>query len=525
MREFDREYLTESARRLGTGVAEHEWDEMARLADWMTATIDEFMAAAPPYLPAPHVVPASRRVLGPPRAGEDPLNAIRYWTEVRADPTEVTGDLLAGKNVVVKDLIQVAGLPISVGTRVLDGFVPVEDAPVVDRVLRAGATITAVTNMEGMAYGGGGESGDFGATRNPFDPTRSTSGSSGGSAASLFYDGVDIAFGTDQGGSVRLPAAWCGVLGLKPTHALVPYSGIASHDATFDHVGPMTRTVDDLARAMQVVQGADPSDHRQAAGVPRLDFLAAHGSAPTGYAGRTLAVLEEAVEPDGTPERDAALAAFAGFLTTFERLGGRVVRVSVPAHRLSGGVLFAAMLEGVAATLHGNGDGYGRTGRYSVETRRAIGRGMAASGTILPHAYRMAAILGESYRRRYFGEVYATAQRIIPALRGAYDTALEGVDALVMPTAPLPAMELRPDAGIFERQTRSFSSPVDTPAHNATGHPALSLPAAQVDGLPFGIQLVGRRFEDDVLIGLAQTWESQVGWQPGDPEVHGGRRP
>jgi amidase len=524
MIEFDFEQLQDSAHRVGTHIHDFERDEVLRIAGWMAESIDDFMDSARPLLPPPSAVPAHRVALRVSTPGEDPLNAIVRWVDVRAEPLEVTSDLLAGKRIGMKDLIQVAGIPISLGSLLLDGFVPREDAVVTQRVLRAGGHIVAMTNMEGMAFGGGGESGDYGATRNPFDAGRSTSGSSGGSAASLFYDGIDITFGTDQGGSVRLPASWCGVLGLKPTHSLVPYTGIPSHDRTFDHVGPLARSTRDLALAMAAISGPDTGDPRQNASTPgSLPFLAELEDAPVDYAGIRFGVLAEALIPDGTPARDAALKGFAEAVAKIRSLGGEIVEISIPEHALAGSLLFAAIVEGVMATLHGHGEGYHWSGAYSIDSRRAVGKGLLAFGQDLPPAYKTAAALGEYIRSRYFGAIYATAQTVIPRLRSAYDDALETVDVIIMPTTPTTAMELKPDASTYERQRRSFSMATDTPAQNATGHPALSMPAAESEGLPLGVMLVGKHFSDAKLIALARTWERAFGWLPEKQPSYSGR--
>ncbi|PSL38338.1 amidase [Labedella gwakjiensis] len=523
MIQFDFDALQSSAHRVGTHIHDYERDDVLQLARWMASTIDEFLESSRPLVPAPSAVPAVRVAGTAPTPAEDPLNAIVRRVDVRATPDEITSDLLAGKSIGMKDLISVAGIPMSAATTILEGFVPREDAVVTERVLRAGGRITVMTNMEGVAFGGGGESGIYGATRNPFDPARSTSGSSGGSAAALFYDGIDITFGTDQGGSVRLPASWCGVLGLKPTHSLVPYTGIASHDVTFDHVGPMTRTTEDMALAMQVISGPHPSDTRQGAGTPTdLGFVDAWASAPDRFDGVRFGVLTEALASDGTPEREAALAAFAETRERIAALGGEIVEISIPEHQLAGAILFAAMLEGVTATLHGNGEGYHRGGGHSVDVRRAVGMGMLAHGDELQAAYKTAAVLGEHLRSHYFGTVYATAQTVIPVLRAAYDRALDDVDVVLMTTTRTPAMLLKPEASVYEMHRRSFSMTTDTPAHNATGHPALSMPAAESEGLPLGITLVGRHFDDARLVALARTWEKAYGWFPAEaPEFPG----
>lgn len=513
MIKFDISELQAAAERLGTGFAQHELPDVERLAAWMAAQVDDFLEVSGPLQPAPDVV-AAHRASGPEASREtDPLNAVVRWVDVRAESP--TSDLLAGKRIGLKDLISVAGVPLSAANAIFDGFVPREDAPLTQRLLESGGQIVAMTNLEGMAWGGGSESGRWGACENPFDRSRSTGGSSGGSGASLFYDGVDITFGTDQGGSIRLPASWCGVLGLKPTWALVPYQGIASHEYTFDHVGPMTRTTADMALAMAVVSGPAAGDPRQRGAVPTgLPFVEAVAEAPDTYEGVTFGVLTEALHDDGSPERAGALAAFQGVLERIRALGGTVVEISIPEHLVGGSIIFGAMVESVASTLWAHGDGYHWSGAHSVETRLAVGKGLAAAGAEMPPAYRVSAALGELLRQRYFGTVYAKAQNAIPAVRAAYDAALAVVDVVIMPTTPTTAMERTPNAGMYETQVHSFSMAVDTPTHNATGHPALSMPAAEVDGMPLGVMMVGKHFHDHELIGLARTWEKAYGWFP-----------
>jgi amidase len=515
MIEFDYDELRAAARRLGTDFGDHEQEDVTRLAAWMAAQVDQFLVDAAPLQPAPDAVRAVR-VSGPEATSTtDPLNAIVRWVDVEAVEAAKTSDLLHGKRIGLKDLISVAGVPLSAANKIFDGFVPREDSPVARRVLEAGGHIVAMTNLEGMAWGGGSESGRWGACENPWDRSRSTAGSSGGSGAALFYDGIDITFGTDQGGSIRLPASWCGVLGLKPTWSLIPYQGIASHEYTFDHVGPMTRTSEDLALAMAAVSGRSTGDPRQAGGVPTLPFMDAWREAPDTFEGKTFGVLAEAIEySDGSPEREAALDAFRAAVEKLRELGATVVEISIPEHTVGGSIIFGAMVESVATTLSSFGDGYHWSGAHSVETRTAVGKGLAAHGAEMPPAYRVSAALGELLRTRYFGTVYAQAQNAIPAVRAAYDAALETVDAIIMPTTPTTAMERTPEASMYDTQVHSFSMAVDTPVHNATGHPALSIPAAEAEGMPLGLMLVGRHFHDHELIALARTWEKSFGWFP-----------
>src|SRR5688572_14841305 len=256
IKRISREELDELARSWNLRLDDTQAEQLGAVANELIELLDDLLAA-----PAePEVIAAVREVGERPSRDEDPRNAsVRRCRVVAEEP----GSELAGVRLAIKDSMAIAGIPLTLGSAVMEGFVPSVDAVVIDRLLRAGAELVAITNMDDFAFSGGGDSSAYGPTLNPFDHARTSAGSSGGSAAALYYDGIDAALGTDQGGSIRAPAAWCGVVGLKPTHSLVPYTGIAGIDATFDHVGPMTRTVTDAARIMDVIAGPDPSDPRQ----------------------------------------------------------------------------------------------------------------------------------------------------------------------------------------------------------------------------------------------------------------------
>ena len=175
-----------------------------------------------------------------PTRQEDPLNAIVRRCTLKG----ASWGKLAGKRFGLKNNINVAGMPMGLGSLVLGEYVPDTDATIVTWLLDAGAEIVATLNLENFAFSGGGDTSALGPVLNPHNPEHLAGGSSGGSGAALYYDDIDITIGGDQGGSIRVPASWCGVVGLKPTYSLVPYTGIAGIDATFDHAGPMARTVE-----------------------------------------------------------------------------------------------------------------------------------------------------------------------------------------------------------------------------------------------------------------------------------------
>ena len=242
--------LNDLAREFHFSIDDSELDEYERLAEFVLGVLDPLdveLTTSTENIAAVRV-PGHR-----PAAVDDPYNAIVRRCRVKAD---IDGPL-TGKRIGLKDSIAIAGIPMTCGSKVLEGFVPTLDSVVTDRLLRAGATISAVTNMDDFAFSGGGDTSTYGPTLCPFDLTRTAGGSSSGSAAALYYDDVDIAIGADQGGSIRVPAAWCGAVGLKPTYGLVPYVGIAGIDQTFDHCGPIALCVEDAALVLGVIAGAD----------------------------------------------------------------------------------------------------------------------------------------------------------------------------------------------------------------------------------------------------------------------------
>src|SRR5438105_5938326 len=261
------EELHELTRSWGFSVDEAEAEQLLAVADAVFQAFD-LLESQEPATAEP--LAAVRDPGGPPAAGEDPLNALVRRCRVVAEGAEGP---LSGKRVAVKDAIAIAGIPLTCGSRILQGFVPAEDSVVAERILRAAGEVVVITNMDDLAFSGGGDSSWYGPTLNPWDHGRTAGGSSGGSAAALFYDGIDVSVGGDQGGSIRAPASWCGVLGLKPTHGLVPYVGITGIDQTFDHCGPLARTAAGAAALLQAIAGKDDGDPRQR-DVPDADYTA-----------------------------------------------------------------------------------------------------------------------------------------------------------------------------------------------------------------------------------------------------------
>ena len=511
VRRLRREELAYYAQLANWNLADSEVDEYLTMSELMFDTIDQLDEAP---APSPARVKAQRDSGRPPLPGEDPYNAVIRWCSVKAR----SSGKLAGKRIALKDNIAVADIPLTFGADVVQPYICEGDAVITERLLNAGAEIVAKLNMESFAWSGGGETSHFGAVLNPFDTTRTAAGSSGGSGAAVFYEGIDITIGTDQGGSIRLPASWCGSLGFKPTHSLVPYVGIGAMDGMYDHVGPYTHTVEDMALVMDVIAGKHPEDFRQDV-VPKLKHAERVESAPDDMKGITIGVLKEGFvwadlpgAPEGTRETQDAVR---GTIEQFRALGATIKEVSVPGHLTGTAMMFVSLMMGNTTLLQDNGVYYhSRTNRQSPQLATALGKGLRSHGDHLPPTLKLIAMLGEYMKEHYFGAHYAKASNLQPVLRAEYDAAFAECDVMVMPAATHYAHTHLPDASISERVMRGWGMVGNTAPFNASGHPSLSMPAAEANGLPVGVMVTGPTFGDAEVLRFARIFEKNHPWLP-----------
>jgi amidase len=517
IRRVRRSELNQLAKQWNFSLHEDELDEFHALTEWLAETFDELDRHPPATV---DVLSASRDPGRRPADGEDPYNAVVRWCSVKAEGAEGP---LTGVRLGVKDAVAIAGIRMTAGSKLLQSFVPTRDSVVTERVLRAGAEIVAITNMDNLAFSGGGDTSAYGYTRNPFDVSRTAGGSSSGSGSVLYYDDVDIAIGCDQGGSIRVPSAWCGVVGLKPTHSLVPYVGIGGIDATYDHCGPMARTVSDAARLLEMIAGQHESDPRQAGGTPVQPYMKLVAEAPDTLRGVKIGLLQEGFS-EAVGIEDAVADAVREAVERLRELGADVREVSVPAHFFGGTLAMGSFIEGMTALVASGGNGYFWKGSYWDELAPALRQGIAAFGDEFSHQMKLTLIFGTHLQRRYSGYYYAKAQNLRPMLRASYDRALADVDALLLPTTPGRPHEYAPDMPVSQHVQRGWEVLANTAPTDMTGHPALTIPAAQVDGLPVGVMLIGQQFGDGGLIRMARTYEQAHGWMPehpGDPRRAG----
>ncbi len=410
---------------------------------------------------------------------------------------------LSGKRVVVKDTVCVAGLPMMNGASFLEGYVPEIDATIVTRILDAGGVIAGKAVCEFFSASSGSHTSATGMVENPIKPGHTTGGSSSGCAALVGAGEVDMAIGGDQAGSVRIPAALCGIYGLKPTYGLVPYTGIMSSEFNIDHAGPMTATVADNALLLEAIAGPDGIDTRLATPDPRVAlYTDALGS---DIVGLRIGILEEGFDqPAAMPEIDAAVRNAA---KRFVELGAYVEPVSVSWHREAMAIWLGFAREGYYTNmLVGNGFGTNHGGLYlaSLSDRVASWRDHADE---FPHNLRVAMLMGEHVRTTTRGRTYGKARNLARRLRAAYDEALRRHDLLLLPTvtrtaAPLPPRDAPPDTVIASALTNTEN----TCPFDLSHHPAMSVPCGTVDGCPVGMMLVGRHWDEATIYRAADAF-------------------
>jgi aspartyl-tRNA(Asn)/glutamyl-tRNA(Gln) amidotransferase subunit A len=404
---------------------------------------------------------------------------------------------LAGVPVALKDNMCTRGVPTTCASKILEGWVPPYDGTAVERLRAAGAVIVGKTNLDEFAMGSSTENSAFGPTRNPLDHTRVPGGSSGGSAAAVAAGFTPLAFGSDTGGSIRQPAALCGVVGLKPTYGRVSRYGLIAFASSLDQIGPFTRTVADAALALQVVGGHDPMD---ATSTPEAqpDYVARLGD---GVEGLRVGLVTEMLEMEGVaPEVAAQVRAAADALAA---AGAKVTEVSVPAviYGLSAYYLIAPA-EASSNLARFDGVRYGlrvdapTTHEMMVATRTA-GFGPEVKRRIMLGTYALSA--------GYYDAFYGQAQRVRTLIARDFAAAYADVDVLLSPTSPTTAFPLGEKTA---DPLTMYLNDVCTIPSNLSGDPAISVPfGTGADGLPVGVQVMAPALGEVDLFRTAAVLE------------------
>jgi amidase len=494
------EQMSEIVASLHMSMSDHEVGDYLEVLEGTMQAYDR-VDALPDYLPEVRYprTPGSR-----PSAAENPLGAWYVKSEVKGAPYGP----LAGKRVVLKDNICLAGVPMMNGASTLEGYVPDVDATVATRILDAGGTIAGKAHCEYFCLSGGSHTSAAGPVHNPYKLGYSAGGSSSGCAALVGAGEIEMAIGGDQGGSVRMPGSFSGVYGMKPTHGLVPYTGAMPIEATIDHLGPMTGTVADNALLLEVIAGPDGLDPRQYN--VRVDkYTAALGR---GVAGLRIGVLTEgfqfeSCEPDVVQKVRQAAERLRG-------LGAIVEEVSIPMHIDGLPIWTPIALEGlVAQMMHGNGMGFNWEGLYTTSLLDAHANWRARANQ-LSRTLKVSMMAGEYFIRQYRGHFYAKAQNLSRLLRKTYDQALTRHDLLLMPTTPMKATPIpAQDAPLALYCQRAFEMLPNTAPFDVSGHPAMNVPCGLSAGLPVGMQLVGAHYAESTIYRAAHAFEQLGDWR------------
>lgn len=415
---------------------------------------------------------------------------------------------LKGKTVAIKDNILVAGVPMMNGSSTLEGYVPDIDATVVTRILDAGGTIVGKTVCEQFCFSGGSHTASSGLVHNPHKMGYSAGGSSSGSAVVVATGEVPMALGGDQGGSIRMPSGWCGIYGMKPTHGLVPYTGIMPIETTLDHTGPMTATVEDNALLLEVLAGPDGLDPRQYGGQSK-PYREALGRGVTGL---RIAVVDEGFGHANSHEGSDAIVREAA--ERFAGMGAIVERASIPMHTLGMAIWLPIGAEGATMQMMmGNGFGFNWQGLY-VNSLLDVHSNWRGRADELADTLKNTMLLGHYMVTTHRGHYYGKAQNLVRRLRAGYDAVLADYDLLLMPTLPMPATKLpEPGAPVSEIIQRGFEMLANTGPFDCTHHPAMSIPCGMVDGLPVGAMLIGKMYAEETIYQAAAAFESGVDWR------------
>jgi len=403
----------------------------------------------------------------------------------------------------LKDLFLTKGVATTAGSRMLEGYLPPYDGTVTARLAAAGAVLLGKLNLDEFAMGSSNENSGYRPCRNPWDLSRTPGGSSGGSAAALAAGQCFGTMGTDTGGSIRLPASFCGVVGLKPTYGRVSRFGVVAFASSLDQPGPLGRETWDAAALLGAVAGHDPKDQTSSTR-PVADYL---GALEGGARGLRIGVPREWFQGGVDPGVEAAVRAA---LAVYQRLGATLVEVSLP-HSKYGIAAYYLIATAEASSNLARYDGV----RFGL-------RAMDAKGLKEMYAESRERGLGAEPKRRimlgtyalsagYYDAYYLRAQKVRTLVRRDFDAAFERCDVVAGPVAPTPAFRLGEKTG---DPLQMYLADIFTITCNLAALPGLSVPCGQAGGLPVGLQLVGRPFDEAGLLRAARALEREQGPAP-----------
>ncbi|HBT26028.1 MAG TPA: Asp-tRNA(Asn)/Glu-tRNA(Gln) amidotransferase GatCAB subunit A [Pseudothermotoga sp.] len=420
-------------------------------------------------------------------------SAVKSFITVVNKHEELEGPY-KGIPIAVKDNITTKNIRTTCGSKMLENYIPPYDATCVKRLKNYGFAIVGKTNLDEFAMGSSTERSAFFVTRNPWDLDYVAGGSSGGSAAAVASGEVVAALGSDTGGSVRQPAAFCGIVGFKPTYGLVSRYGLVAFASSLDQIGPMTKSVRDAALIMEVIAGKDPMDSTTVS--KKLDFLT---HIEDGISGMKFAVPEEVYKYEQL-DREVS-DRFEEALKTAEKLGAKVSRVKIPTIKYAVATYYIiAPAEASSNLARYDGVKYGlrieEPGLMDTYMKtRNVGFGEEVRRRIFLGTFTLSA----AYYEAYFGK----AQKVRKLLSDDLNRVLADFDAILTPTSPSPAFKI---GSVADPLTYYLMDIFTIPA-NLSGLPAISVPFGFAKNLPVGLQIMGRRFDDPKVLAIARAFE------------------
>ena len=416
---------------------------------------------------------------------------------------------LAGVPVMVKDNLSTAGTRTTAGSKMLDNFVPPYDAHVIERLNEAGAVIVGKGNLDEFAMGSSNENSAYEPTRNPWDTSRVPGGSSGGPAAAVAAGESFVSLGSDTGGSIRQPASFCGVVGMKPTYGLVSRFGLIAFASSLDQIGPFGRDVRDCADTLTVITGHDKRDSTSSPRSGGIDYAAGLTGDLSGLKlGVPREYLVEGIEP-------GVRQAYEESLTVLESLGATLEETSLPLTDQALAVYYIIAPSEASANLarydgfkYGHSSADAKSGWEVMDFSRGEGFGAEVKRRILLGGYALSA--------GYYDAYYKKAQQVRTLIRQEFHTAFEKYDALVTPTSPTVAFK---SGSRTSDPLAMYMSDVCTIPANIAGLPGISVPGGFSEGLPVGLQIIGPHYGDGDILKIAHAYEQATEWCTAHPEV------
>ncbi|HDQ22505.1 MAG TPA: Asp-tRNA(Asn)/Glu-tRNA(Gln) amidotransferase subunit GatA [Candidatus Uhrbacteria bacterium] len=408
----------------------------------------------------------------------------------------------------IKDIICTKGIRTTAASKMLQNYEPLYDATVIKKIKDAGAIILGKNNCDAWAHGSSTENSDFGPTHNPWDITRVPGGSSGGGGASVAADQVIFALGTDTGGSIRLPASFCGIVGLKPTYGRVSRYGAIAMGSSLDTIGPMTKTVEDAAIVLQIIAGTDKKDSTTPA-VKVPDYSQA---LQKGIKGLKIGIPKQAL---GQGLDSQVKTLFEVSVKELEKLGAKTKEIEMPYLDYGLAVYYIIMPAEVSSNL-GRYEGirYGRPAKNAADLMEIYTKSRAQGFN--PENKRRIMIGTYTLSAGYYDAYYKKAMQVRTLIKKEFENALNKVDLILMPTAPSPAFKLGEKT---DDPMQMYLADIYTINLNLAGVPGISMPCGFANGLPVGMQLIGPQFGEEKIFQAANAYEQATGWHKIKPKI------